>query len=53
MRGFAPSKKLLLHEVIRDDNLANNGEVLIILDLLITLFVSVLEPEYNSKCKLT
>ncbi len=28
MREVDPSKKLLLRGVIRDDNLANNGEVL-------------------------
>ena len=27
LRGAAPSKKLLLHEEIRDDNVAYNGEV--------------------------
>lgn len=53
MRGFDSSKKLLLHGVIRDDNLANNGEVLSILGLLITPIVSVLKPEYYGKCKLT
>ena len=29
LRGVAPSKKLLLHRVICDDNLANNGELFI------------------------
>ena len=53
MRGFDSSKKLLLPAVMRDDNLANNGEGLSIFGLLITLFVSVLKPEYNGKCKLT
>ncbi len=33
-----PKRALLLHEVIRDDNLANNGEVLKIFGLLIIIF---------------
>jgi len=31
LRGFDSSKKLLLHSVICDDNLANNGEGLKVL----------------------
>ena len=30
MSGVGPSKKLLLHGVIRDENLTNNGETFII-----------------------
>ena len=52
MRRFAPSKILLLHAVMRDDNMANNGEVLIITDLLITFVVSVHKQKYNSNVKL-
>ena len=32
-------KILLLHEVIRDDNSANNGEILIIYGSLITIII--------------
>ena len=36
LRGVIFSKVLLLHRVICDDNAANNGEILIVFDLLIT-----------------
>ena len=47
LRGVAPSKILLLREVIRDDNAANNGGILIILDPLITVIASVQKSQYN------
>jgi len=39
LRGVDPSKILLLHKVICDDNAANNGGILIFLDPLITIIV--------------
>ena len=39
LRRVDPSKKLLLHEVIRDDNSANNGGILNNFGLLITIIV--------------
>ena len=42
LRGVGPSKILLLHVVTRDDNSANNGEILIMSGPLITIFALVL-----------
>jgi len=39
LRRVVPSKELLLREVIRDDNSANNGGILVALDPLITIIV--------------
>ena len=47
LRRVVPSKVLLLREVIRDDNSANNGGILIISGSLITMIVSVRESWYN------
>ncbi len=50
MRRFAPSKPeraLLLQEVILDEKVANNGEVLLLKGLLITILVTVRHDWYN------
>lgn len=47
LRGFIPSKKLLLGGVICLDNSANNGGILYFLAPLITIIATVLQLEYN------
>ena len=47
MRRVGPSKNLLLHEVIHDANLANNGEIFGAFGSLIAIFVAVLRIWYN------
>ncbi len=47
LKGVDPSKYLLLSEVIRNENLANNGGILFVLHPLITLRALVPRAWYN------
>ena len=48
LRGVISSKLLLLHAVMCDDNVANNGGILSIIASLITSVVPVRHQKYNS-----